>query len=152
MLIYTVAEGHLDQEHWVNFEGGDIETLHVVLDPLPPAVVRAETRLDLSDEVSFTLNDAQLDPASMQVLDDVAAWMKGHPEIRLLRVEGRADEGGRSQYNLALSQQRAEGVCQALITAGVASERLQAIGSGEALAREGPDRSVDFVVLVWQED
>ena len=78
--------------------------------------------------------------------------MKGHPEIRLLRVEGRADEGGRSQYNLALSQQRAEGVCQALITAGVASERLQAIGSGEALAREGPDRSVDFVVLVWQED
>lgn len=58
-----------------------------------------------------------------------------------------------STYNLDLSQRRAGAVMEGLIRRGVAADRLEAIGSGEAW-REGrrPARAVDLLVLTWTPD
>ena len=70
------------------------------------------------------------------------------PDIELLRVEGHADESGSSRHNLELSRARAEAVRAALVARGIAPERLEAIGSGEA--REArTERAADFTILVW---
>ena len=102
--------------------------------------------------------------AVLLVLKDRPApdnFLLQHPEIRLLRVEGHADDAGTSAYNYDLSTRRAQAVVDWLTRAGVEPERLVAMGTGEALPREGEDcteadtrcasRRVEFLVLVWDE-
>lgn len=121
---------------------------------LQPLLVRLEGgALLLQDEVKFSLDDSALAPESLPALDDVAALLAAHPEIRLLRIEGHADDTGTPAYNLDLSRRRAEAVRVALLGRGVAPERLEAIGSGEAKSRADAtaSRRVEFLVLVWEE-
>lgn len=51
---------------------------------------------------------------------------------RTLRIEAHTDSQGNDAANLALSQQRAEAVAQALRAAGLPSARVKAVGKGEA--------------------
>ena len=73
--------------------------------------------------------------------------------MRLLRIEGHADGLGAPAYNLDLSLRRASAVQAGLVARGIAPERLQPIGSGEArrLWDATPQRQVDFLILVWDE-
>ena len=108
---------------------------------------------DLGGEVRFERDRALLLPETLEVLDEVAALLALQPAIELIRIEGHADEEGSSRYNYALSQRRAEAVLDYLIQAGVAPERLQAVGTGEARSRaeDAASRRVSLVVLIWDE-
>ncbi|MDX1390299.1 MAG: OmpA family protein, partial [Acidobacteriota bacterium] len=75
-----------------------------------------------------------LTEAAQDVLDRVAQSLVGNPEIRV-RVGGHTDSTGSRDFNLTLSQSRAEAVAAYLVTRGVASTRLEAVGYG-------PDRPV----------
>lgn len=68
---------------------------------------------------------------SMSVIALVAAFMKAHPDVDVLRIEGHTDSRGSSQYNLRLSAQRAHSIARALIAHGVSCTRLQSVGFGE---------------------
>ncbi len=123
--------------------------------PLAPvAVDRLENRLTLSGELGFALDQATLRPEDLPLLDALAAWLRDHPEVRLLRVEGHADEVGAPAYNYDLSLRRATAVLEALVARGVAAERLQAVGTGEAVRprdAQGATRRVELLVLIWEE-
>ncbi len=108
-------------------------------------------RLRIEDDIGFEVDAAELAPESAPVLDELAAWLRAHPEAQLVRVEGHADETGTSRYNYELSRRRAEAVVAGLVARGVDPARLEAIGTGEARATggEGTDRRVELVVLVW---
>jgi outer membrane protein OmpA-like peptidoglycan-associated protein len=96
------------------------------------------TRTDLQDDeirilekVLFETASAKIKPVSFQLLDEVAAVLIDRDEIRLLEVQGHADERGSSEFNLKLSTNRAKAVRQYLVDAGVAPERLVIQGYGE---------------------
>ncbi|MBX2800877.1 MAG: OmpA family protein [Myxococcales bacterium] len=115
--------------------------------------------------ILFALDSAELREEAIDLIDALAAWLTTHPDVLLLRVEGHADAVGSSAYNYALSQRRAQAVVAALVQRGIASERLTAVGSGEAeqvLAATPPEgfdlkvagiaaREVTFGVIVWEE-
>ena len=132
--------------------------------PPPPPLkerifVQSITALDLGDElktraeIRFALDSDKLLDGADAPLYDVLSLLQENIDIELLRVEGHADEQADSRYNLDLSQRRAEAVRAWLIAHGVAPERLQAIGTGEARPAEGKDasRRVEFLVLVWDD-
>jgi outer membrane protein OmpA-like peptidoglycan-associated protein len=48
-----------------------------------------------------------------------------------VQVEGFTDSQGGNEYNLELSQKRADAVAMAIIQRGVAAERVRAMGYGE---------------------
>jgi outer membrane protein OmpA-like peptidoglycan-associated protein len=73
------------------------------------------------------------------VLDAVAATMIGNPDILLLEVQGHTDSRNTAEYNLKLSQDRAEAVRDYLIKKGVEQERLTAKGYGESAPIEPCD-------------
>ncbi|MGB5736222.1 MAG: OmpA family protein, partial [Thiohalocapsa sp.] len=62
-------------------------------------------------------------------LDRVTTLLEQRPDLTA-RVEGHTDSSGGAAINQDLSQQRAQAVMQALITRGVAGDRLSAKGYG----------------------
>ncbi len=82
------------------------------------------------DRVYFDYDRTEVKPEAARVLDGQAQWLGGHPRVNL-RVEGNADERGTREYNLGLSQRRADAVKSYLVGRGVAAERLNVIGYGK---------------------
>lgn len=68
---------------------------------------------------------------STKVLKEVAQIILDHPELTLVEVQGHTDDSGDEEYNLDLSQKRAESVRKWLIDkGGVEANRLSAKGYG----------------------
>jgi len=59
-----------------------------------------------------------------------AQFLQQHPNIRIT-VEGHSDERGSTEYNLALSTNRADAVKNALIQAGVSGDRIKTFSYGK---------------------
>ena len=98
---------------------------------LAPAAMQAEFSSRAgADRVYFDYDRADVKPEAARVLDGQAQWLQGHPTVNL-RIEGNADERGTREYNLALSQRRADAVRTYLAGRGVASGRLNTIGYGK---------------------
>ncbi len=81
--------------------------------------------------IFFDFDKAELKPESIAELERVVTFLKAHPEIRI-RIEGHTDDIGDEQYNLQLSQRRADAVRRYLIEHGVDPRRIEAIGYGES--------------------
>ena len=92
---------------------------------------------------------------SYKLLDNVAAVIKSHPEITLMRVEGHTDDRGNDAKNQTLSEKRAESVVKYLVKKGVERGRLEPQGFGESKpiadnnTNEGrsTNRRVEFVIV-----
>ena len=124
-------------------EGPSEVVLHVVPAPPPPVAPTSD-----ADPVPFALDDDHLPPGADAGLDAITRWLREHPEVWVLRIEGHADGSGSSAWNLDLSRRRAAAVREGLIARGIAPERLDVVGSGEVVAAA---RSVTFTVLAWDD-
>ncbi len=82
--------------------------------------------------VNFVSNSDELLTESTDILSHVAQTLKQHPQLNL-EVAGHTDSAGDANYNLNLSQRRAEQVMRYLISQGIDAERLTAKGYGETL-------------------
>ena len=81
--------------------------------------------------VEFDYDKATLRPEAAAILDKTAAslatWQNANIE-----VAGHTDSQGSDDYNMKLSQDRAEAVRNYLISKGIAADRLTAKGYGES--------------------
>lgn len=103
--------------------------------------------LDLTDsDLSFPIGKANLPDREIPVLDRLASLLAQHQTLTA-RVEGHTDSAGRDEVNLALSQERADAVKQALVGRGASAQRIEAVGYGESRpiadngTRAGRDRN-----------
>ena len=104
--------------------------------------------------IHFDVNKANLKPESMGVLNEIAALMKEHNDLKF-SIEGHTDSDGDDAHNLQLSEQRALAVKDALIELGIEGTRLQHKGLGETApvaGNESPEgkannRRVEFVKI-----
>ena len=83
------------------------------------------------EKIYFETNSAQIQERSFAILDAIAATLNGNPQIRLIEVQGHADERGSDSHNLRLTQDRAASVVEALAQRGVDRSRLRSAGYGE---------------------
>ncbi|SDN13407.1 OmpA family protein [Vreelandella arcis] len=81
-------------------------------------------------EVNFEFDSAQLTSEARNVLNGVAERLVNNPGVRV-RIEGHTDSVGSNQYNMDLSQARAESVTSYLASRGVDANRMMAEGFGE---------------------
>ncbi|MFO1327351.1 MAG: OmpA family protein [Rubrivivax sp.] len=82
-------------------------------------------------DVLFESGRADIKPNAGGALDKLAAWLKEHGERRVL-IEGFTDSVGSEDFNLVLSQRRAQAVSAALAARGVAPGRIDVRGYGES--------------------
>ncbi len=104
-------------------------------------VVIREDRLEILDKVYFATNRARIQRRSYQLLRNIAAVLTNHPEITRIRIEGHTDDRGNDDYNMRLSQSRADAVMAFLVNEGVTEERLVARGFGETRPIDSNDSS-----------
>ncbi len=93
------------------------------------AALDAEGRVQLHG-ILFDLDKATLQPESAKQLQDIVTLMKDYPDLKL-EVQGHTDDQGSDDYNLDLSQRRAETVVTYLGLFGIAPGRLGPRGYGE---------------------
>jgi len=105
--------------------------LEGALKDLQAEVTAEEIKIDLSADVLFDFDKADLKPAAEGKLNHLLTVVNSKPGSRIA-IEGHTDVRGDATYNQALSQRRAESVRTWLIARGVAATRLSATGAGEA--------------------
>jgi outer membrane protein OmpA-like peptidoglycan-associated protein len=84
--------------------------------------------------IYYNFNDATLRPDARKDLDLVVSLMKQQPTIKV-ELRSHTDCRGNDEYNQKLSQSRANGVVEYLVTQGIARNRLVPVGYGESEPR-----------------
>lgn len=97
-------------------------------DEKPPEIKKGE-RIVLRG-VNFKTGSANLVPSSYTVLDTVYKSLERNPEV-LVEIRGYTDSVGDYNYNLKLSQKRADSVKLYLVNRGIKVDRIRAAGYGE---------------------
>ena len=80
--------------------------------------------------VHFDFNKHNIRPGDAAVLDEAAATLKEHPNVTV-DANGYCDAIGGEDYNLKLSDKRANAVVDYLVKAGIPSNRLVPHGYGK---------------------
>jgi len=86
--------------------------------------------LNMPGNITFDTNQSNVKESFKPVLDSVAEVLKEYKST-MIQVGGHTDSTGGDQYNLMLSQNRAQSVANVLIGFGVQPVRTDVVGFGE---------------------
>lgn len=111
-------------------------------------------KITMKSGVLFDFNSSKVNPTVNDNLIKFAETLKQYPDTEIL-VAGHTDNVGTEQYNMNLSQQRANAVSNVLKTNGVSKSRLTILGYGEKnpvadnVAESGREqnRRVEFAIV-----
>lgn len=93
-------------------------------------VVLRKEKIEIKEQVHFATGKHQILRDSFELLNQVAQVLRDHPRIKL-RIEGHTDSQGNDDFNMKLSQRRADAVREYLVRAGISDERMVSVGFGE---------------------
>jgi outer membrane protein OmpA-like peptidoglycan-associated protein len=100
------------------------------LDELQAREIDGGVVLTLAD-IQFEAGSAELRESSLINLENLAEYLLQEHSGKQIRVEGHTDSSGAAEFNLRLSQSRAETVADFLVARGVSGANIRAIGFGE---------------------
>lgn len=78
----------------------------------------------------FDYDSYDLRPDAKQAVSQAAAFLAKHPTIHVV-IGGYCDDRGSAEYNLALGENRANSAKTALISAGIAANRIRVVSYGK---------------------
>jgi outer membrane protein OmpA-like peptidoglycan-associated protein len=137
---------------------GKAQDLNAALRDLGAKTTDMEIRIELSSDVLFDFDKADLLPKAIPEMEKVATILKSYPQASCT-IEGYTDRKGSDPYNQKLSERRADSVKNWLLSKG-ATNPMTALGWGAAKpvapntlpdGRDNPDgrqknRRVEIVV------
>ena len=121
----ATCDGFLNHHEALNVHAEKASKEYVLQFPL--ASITAPV---LIDNIFYDFNKATLRPESTAALDDLVALLNENPHVTI-EISAHCDFRGSAEYNLRLSQQRAENVMHYLISKGISADRLTAVGYGK---------------------
>ncbi len=116
----------------------DLDQLLAIKGPLGSG-----TKLRMPDDQLFEYDSAALQSSAIFQLQKLGTLIKRNPNATFT-VEGYTDSFGGPEYNLELSQRRADSVKQYLVEAmRISSAQIEARGFGQTKFRVSPNGSID---------
>ncbi len=114
-------------------EGCDPEMkTEVKVEAPPPAPQPVIHEVTISAKALFDFDKATLRPDAQQVIQDLVAKINGLSQVDKIIVRGHTDSIGTEEYNMKLSERRAEAVKQALIAEGIDGSIIVTEAYGES--------------------
>jgi OmpA-OmpF porin, OOP family len=80
--------------------------------------------------IYFDFDKSIVKPYSRPILDNVVEYMKKNPEVKM-EIQGHTDIMGSEEYNIRLSNARANAVKKYIIAKGISADRLRTKGFGK---------------------
>jgi OmpA-OmpF porin, OOP family len=120
-----------------------------------PRVLVTKTEVKINEKILFAFGKATIEPASQNLLDEIAFVINDHPQIEYLEVAGHADKVGTDAVNAQLTKQRAQAVVAALTKRAVDKRRMHSQGygnhcpvdKGESEPAREKNRRVEFKIM-----
>lgn len=128
-VMLATCKGYLNHKEEIRIETSKESEEHVLQFPL--ASITAPV---LIDNIFYDLNKATLRPESSQALDKLVQLLNDNPHVAI-ELGAHCDYRGTTEYNLQLSQRRAESVINYLIEKGIEKQRLVAKGYGKSVPK-----------------
>lgn len=136
--VRTVTPGTTTTYHLVaRGAGGTTDASATVTVSAAPAVSVPSTTMSAEEEFKANVQDIFYDYDTYDIRGDAqgtlshnASYLASHPSIKVV-IGGYCDERGSDEYNLALGQNRANAAKNALVTAGIAPDRIRVISYGK---------------------
>ena len=107
---------------------------------------------EATETIMFNLGSAEILAGSTSKIEAIVEVLKENPSYNLI-IQGYTDDLGTSEYNMALSEKRAEAVKKVILNKGIKENRLVTKGYGEdfpavqsAESREA-NRRVEFKIF-----
>ncbi len=108
-------------------------------------VLASITKPNVVDNIFYDFDKATLRPESCEALDSIVQVLHDNPNVTI-EMASHTDRWGSEEYNMDLSERRAQSVIDYLVAAGIKRDRLQPQGYGKSrpkaitkkLAREFP--------------
>ncbi len=106
------------------------------------------------NDILYGTNSSELNSKSKFILKGFSRFLKENPSISVA-IQGHTDDVGDDAQNLKLSEDRAQGVKNYLISLGISSSQLSAKGFGEtkpkventSAGNRAQNRRTDFVII-----
>jgi peptidoglycan-associated lipoprotein len=114
----------------------DATTRVTVTQPPPPSPISAPTASEAQQfaanvhDIYFGYDKYDIGADQQATLQADARWLAAHPNVSFT-LGGYCDERGSTEYNLALGDNRANAVKQALVQAGIGANRIKTISYGK---------------------
>ena len=128
-VFLATCKGYLNVRNQLATDSVEVEQQHVLQFPLPSISVPVLVR-----NVFYEFDSAELTENSVEALDRLTNMLKENPNITI-ELAAHCDYRGKDEYNLKLSQRRAESVVRYLTEHGIAADRLTAKGYGETVPK-----------------
>ncbi|MGN0212107.1 MAG: OmpA family protein [Muribaculaceae bacterium] len=125
-VMLAGAKGYLNGKQ--EFES---DTIEEDADYSVDFILAAMHKPQVVENIFYDFDKATLRPESKKALDEMAQMLKDNPHVAI-EMASHTDRKGSDEYNMRLSQRRAQSVVDYLIEAGVEKERLQPHGYGES--------------------
>ena len=90
----------------------------------------ADFKQNVGDRVYFDTDQSVVREDGRQTLSKQAEWLKKYTNYPIT-IEGKCDERGTREYNLALGERRANAVKQYLVAQGLPAQRVNTISYGK---------------------
>jgi outer membrane protein OmpA-like peptidoglycan-associated protein len=125
--------GQPDIRAFIGFTYTKRPLAEVAVPPPPISEIQVGDELTLKDKIFFEFDKDKIRDISMPTMDKIAAFLKAHPEVTKIKIDGYTCDLGREGYNLKLSQRRANAATNYLVDQGVDRSRVGTVtGYGEA--------------------
>ena len=138
----TVLKAECDKDHVVqavlaDFESAAVEVaamsgkdeVDVVVRMRPIEEIIVGDRVVLNP-IYFDYDKSNIKPQAAFELDKLVNIMQKYPRMKI-KVESHTDSQGRDEYNLSLSERRAQSTVQYVISKGIDASRISGEGKGE---------------------
>ena len=125
-VLLGTCKGYMNHKQEIFIDTSSVSREHVLQFPLAsmtdPVLIR---------NVFYEFDSAELTDSSTIALDSLAVLLAENPSVTI-ELSSHCDYRGRDEYNLRLSQRRAESVVNYLISRGLPAGRLIPVGYGES--------------------
>ncbi|HEX3891731.1 MAG TPA: peptidoglycan-associated lipoprotein Pal [Terracidiphilus sp.] len=118
-------------------DGGTADASAEVTVVPPPPVSQPSHTMSAEEEFRANVHDVFFDYDAYDIRSDAqstlsqdASYLASHANVKVV-IGGYCDERGSDEYNLALGQNRANATKNALVTAGIAADRIRVVSYGK---------------------